>query len=96
MTQIKLKVFVKNFNFLKYDFSDSNITDDIVKKLSGCHTVNLSCCTEITDESVEKLSGCHTLYVSDCNQIIDESILTTFGIKSCVVVVLSILVFVIK
>ena len=65
---------VKNFNFLKYNFSESNITDDIVKKLSGCHT----------------------LYLSSCDQITDESVLTTFGIKSCVVVILSILVIVVK
>ena len=65
---------VKNFNFLKYDFSESNITDDIVKKLSGCHTLNLS----------------------SCHQITDESVLTTFGIKSCVVVILYILMVVIK
>ena len=70
----KIKSVVKNFNFLKYDFSFSNITDDIVKKLSGCHT----------------------LYLSYCPQITDESVLTTFGIKSCVVVILSILVVVIK
>ena len=65
---------VKNFNFIKYDFSFSCITDDIVKKLSGCHTLYLMCCYQITDESV----------------------LTTFGIKSCVVVILSILVVAIK
>ena len=69
-----IESIVKNFNFLKYDFSESNITDDIVKKLSGCHTLNLS----------------------SCHQITDESVLTTFGIKSCVVVILSILVVVIK
>ena len=68
----KIKSVVENFNFLKYNFSDSNITDDIVKKLSACHTVNLSYCHQITDESV----------------------LTTFGIKSCVVVILSILVII--
>ena len=65
---------VKNFNFIKYDFSFSCITDDIVKKLSGCHTLNLMFCYKITDESV----------------------LTTFGIKSCVVVILYILMIVIK
>ena len=69
----KIKSVVKNFNFLKYDFSFSNITDDIVKKLSGCHTLNLRYCRQITDESV----------------------LTTFGIKSCVVVILSVLMGVI-
>ena len=30
----KIKSVVEKFNFIKYDFSDSNITDDIVKKLS--------------------------------------------------------------
>ena len=92
----KIKSVVKNFNFLKYDFSESNITDDIVRQLSGCHTLDLSACDQITDESVKELRGCHTLYLSDCYQITDESVLTTFGIKSCVVVILSILVIVIK
>ena len=70
----KIKSVVENFNFLKYDFSESNITDNIVKELRGCHTLHLSACDEITDESV----------------------LTTFGIKSCVVVILYILKVVIK
>ena len=87
---------VKNFNFLKYDFSFSNITDDIVKKLSGCHTVHLSHCLGITDESVKELRGCHTLDLTKCQQITDESVLTTFGIKSCMAAILSILVVVIK
>ena len=92
----KIKSVVKNFNFLKYDFSHSDITDDIVKKLSGCHTLNLSGCKKITDISVKELRGCHTLYLRYCKKITDESVLTTFGIKSCVVVILSILVVVIK
>ena len=70
----KIKSVVKNFNFLKYDFFHSDITDDIVKELRGCHT----------------------LILINCIQITDESVLTTFGIKSCVVVILSILVVVIK
>ena len=86
---------VKNFNFIKYDFSESNITDDIVRQLSGCHTLNLRYCDKITDESVKELRGCHTLNLN-CTEITDESVLTTFGIKSCVVVILSILVIVIK
>ena len=110
----KIESVVKNFNFLKYDFSVSYITDDIVKKLSGCHTLNLTYCHQITDESVKELGGCHTLNLSDCYQITDESVkelrcchtldlggcyqitdesvLTTFGIKSCVVVILSLFV----
>ena len=70
----KIKSVVKNFNFLKYDFSFSNITDDIVKELRGCHT----------------------LYLSYCQKITDETVLTTFGIKSCVVVILSIFIIVRK
>ena len=66
----KIQSVVKNFNFLKYNFSESNITDDVVKKLRSCHTLNLN----------------------QCRQITDESVLTTFGIKSWVVVILSILV----
>ena len=70
----KIQSVIKNFNFIKYNFSFSNITDDIVKKLRGCHSLNLSHCDKITNGSV----------------------LTTFGIKSCVVVILSILVVVIE
>ena len=114
----KIKSVIKNFNFLKYDFSESNITDDIVKELRGCHTLylsdcdritdesvkelrgchtlNLDYCKKITDESVKELGGCHTLNLTCCTKITDESVLTTFGIKSCVVVILSIFIVVIK
>ena len=70
----KIQSVVKNFNFLKYDFSESNITDDIVKKLSGCHSLNLSFCPQITDESVKELRGCHTLNLRYCRQLTDESV----------------------
>ena len=72
------------------------ITDDSVKELRGCHTLYLGGCDKITDESVKELRSCHTLYLNGCEKITDESVLTTFGIKSCVVVILSILVGVIK
>ena len=65
----KIESVIKNFNFIKYDFSFSNITDDIVKKLSGCHTLNLTYCHQITDESVKELRGCHTLDLSGCANI---------------------------
>jgi hypothetical protein len=40
----------KNYNFTKYDFIHSSITDDILKMFVNCHTLDLSWCNKITDE----------------------------------------------
>ena len=60
----KIKIVIKKYNFMKYDFSNSLITDEIVKELRNCHTLNLNDCNKITDESVKELRNCHTLDLS--------------------------------
>ena len=45
------------------DLSRTKITDEGVKYLGACHTLNLEC-TKITDEGVKYLGACHTLYLS--------------------------------
>ena len=62
---------IKTFSFVNYDFSDTDITDESVKMLGNCHTLDLSC-TDITDESVKMLGNCHTLHLRWTN-ITDES-----------------------
>ena len=44
-----LNYILNNYKFLKYDISNTNITDVDVSLLGGCHTLNLSGCTNITD-----------------------------------------------
>jgi hypothetical protein len=63
---------VKIFNFSNYDFEGTKITDESVKLLVNCHTLNL-CNTNITDESVRLLVNCHTLDLSH-TKITDESV----------------------
>ena len=67
---------LNTFNFINYDLSYTNITDEIVKYLSNSnyHTLNLSWCQNITDDSVKLLSNCHTLDLSNCCNITDESV----------------------
>src|ERR1700733_10307970 len=69
-----IKYVIKHYNFIKYDFNNSNITDKTVKFLGNCHTLDLSLCNKITDESVKMLGKCHTLNLSNCKQITDESV----------------------
>src|ERR1700733_10405419 len=69
-----IKYVIKHYNFIKYDFNSSNITDKSVKLLGNCHTLDLSYCHKITDESVKFLGNYHTLNLSDCDQITDESV----------------------
>src|SRR3972149_957126 len=38
------------------------ITDEQVKALAGCHTIDLTN-TKVTDEGVKALAGCHTIYL---------------------------------
>src|SRR5580692_3564301 len=68
-----IKYVIKHYNFIKYDFNNSNITDKTVKFLGKCHTLHLSDC-EITDKSVKLLRNCHTLDLSCCYLITDESV----------------------
>ena len=69
----KIKLVLENYNFMKYDFSYTKITDDIVKELKNCHTLYLREC-KITDASVKELKNCHTLYLSYCKRITDASV----------------------
>src|SRR5580692_171477 len=67
-----IKYVIKHYNFIKYDFNNSNITDKTVKFLGKCHTLH-SYCDQITDKSVKLLGNCHTLDLSYC-EITDESV----------------------
>src|SRR3984885_14938426 len=69
-----IKYVIKHYNFIKYDFNNSNITDKSVKLLRNCHTLDLSWCNKITDESVKLLGNCHKLNLSHCDQITDENV----------------------
>src|SRR3984885_15152308 len=68
-----IKYVPKHYNFIKYDFHNSMITDESVKFLRKCHILNLTGC-KITDKSVKLLGKCHTLNLSKCWRITDESI----------------------
>src|ERR1044071_1743689 len=61
-----------NYKFNRFDLYGLKITDEIVKLLGSCHTLDLSY-TNITDESVKLLGACHTLDLSYTN-ITDESV----------------------
>src|ERR1700733_2589640 len=69
-----IKYVIKHYNFIKYDFNNSNITDKTVKFLGKCHTLDLSGCDQITDKSVKLLGNCHTLNLSYCEKITNESV----------------------
>ena len=68
----KIRSVVKNFNFIKYDFSFSNITDDIVKSCLVLYSQSWLL-SSITDESVLTTFGIS----SEFNHLRN---LTTFGI----------------
>src|ERR1700733_9994982 len=69
-----LTITLRKVNFIKYDFAYSHITDESVKLLGNCHTLNLSNCNLITNKSVKMLGNCHTLDLSECKKITDESV----------------------
>jgi hypothetical protein len=60
---------VNNYNFAKYDFSFSAITDDIVKSLAKLG--DLTC---PKGDKVKLLTNCHTLDLSYCTKITDNSV----------------------
>src|ERR1044071_4385572 len=66
-----LMYILDNYKFNRFDLYGSKITDEHVKLLAACHTLDLRC-TKITDESVKLLGACHTLYLSGTD-ITDES-----------------------
>src|ERR1044071_2446997 len=61
-----------NYKFDRFALCGLRMTDESVKLLGACHTLDLSC-TKITDESVKFLGSCHTLNLSYTN-ITDESV----------------------
>ena len=71
---ISIQYIINHYQFIKYDFSNSLITNESVKLLGNCHTLNLYGCKKITDGSVKHLGKCHTLNLYGCNQITDESV----------------------
>src|SRR3984885_10721176 len=68
-----LTITLSRIENIKYDFHNSMITDESVKLLRNCHTLNFSGCRQITDKSVKLLGNCHTLNFSDC-KITDKSV----------------------
>src|SRR5213596_1300820 len=40
----QIELVIKHYNFIKYDFSYSKITDASIKKLHQCHTLSLRNC----------------------------------------------------
>ena len=70
---------INTFKFINYDLSSSQITDESVKLLHGCHTLDLTGCKKITDDSVKLLHGCHTLDIRYYNKITDSSVKLLHG-----------------
>src|SRR3990172_809042 len=54
------------------------ITDEQVKALAGCHTINLSWYTNVTDEGIKALAGCHTIDLSG-TKVTDEGVKALAG-----------------
>ncbi len=54
---------------MKYNFSNLLITDEGVKELHNCHSLDLRSCDRITDEGVKELYSCHSLNLCGCNKI---------------------------
>ena len=69
-----IEYVIYHYQFIKYDFSNSSITDTSVKLLGKCHQLDIRWCKQITDESVKHLGKCHRLNLNGCNQITDESV----------------------
>src|ERR1044071_3971041 len=67
-----LMYLLDNYKFNRFDLYKLKITDESVKLLGSCHTLDLSH-TKITDESVKFLGACHNLYLTGTN-ITDESV----------------------
>jgi hypothetical protein len=65
----KIKLVLRKYNFVNFDLSYSLIDDNIVKKLSHCHTLNLSWCVSLTDESMKYLDNCKNLKFDYCPNI---------------------------
>src|SRR3989304_1299388 len=56
----KLRFYIKqNMKYFEI-ICNGRITDEQVKALAGCHTIDLRN-TKVTDEGVKALAGCHTI-----------------------------------
>ena len=73
MSKKKLVQFIETHNFINYDFNDFDITDNELKYLSNCETLNLSWCN-ITDEGIQYLRNCNKLNLYQTN-------ITDMGLK---------------
>src|ERR1044071_1742078 len=67
-----LMYLLDNYKFNRFDLRRLKITDESIKFLATCHTLDLSH-TNITDESVKLLGSCHTLHLYG-TKITDESV----------------------
>jgi len=70
---LKIKTSFLSFNEVRFkNLFCIGITDEGLKHLSNCHTLDLSNCDKVTDEGLKHLSNCHTLDLSFCHNITDE------------------------
>ena len=63
-----IKQNIKHFEII----CNRRITDEQVKALAGCHTIDLSW-TQVTDKGIKALAGSHTINLS-YTQVTDEGI----------------------
>ena len=54
---------IKTYQFQKFDFSYSNITNDSVKHLRKCHTLYLAKCPKVTSECINNLRNCNVYVI---------------------------------
>ena len=50
-----IQYVTQNYQFVNFDFRYSSITDEGVKHLANCHTLNLYGCHQIMDETKKQL-----------------------------------------
>lgn len=58
---------LERYHFKKWNLSETNVDDDMIKKLKDSYFLNLSYCKKITDDGVKELKNCHTLHLHDTN-----------------------------
>jgi len=63
---------LKMYKFMKLDLSFTDVTDESVKELKNCHTLNLGW-TKVTDKSVKELINCHILNLRS-TKVTNESV----------------------
>ena len=72
----RLKNIIKNYNFINFDLSYSDVTDKGLKVLNNhyCRYVSIEGSNLVTDEGIKALSNCHTVELFDCILVTDEGI----------------------